>query len=179
MTRGTFLDASTGSVVLQYEDQHSQAAGGTGTGVLGDTKKISTRSGSGRYFADDQLRPPQLLTFDMDGTVRRSIGVLYRGVNPTINDLANDADNTWNDAATVDAHVYLGWTYDYLFRRMGRKGLDDRNTPIRGMTHPARRADIDAASNDIVGRFYLNAFWCPGLRAQGARNDGVRQRPSG
>ena len=163
----TFLDASTGSVLLQYRDQQAQAAGGTGTGVLGDTKKISTHFFSGKYLASDQLRPPQLLTFDMDGNVQRALRVLYFGLNPTINDLASDTDNTWTDGAAVDAHVYVGWTYDYLFRRMGRKGLDDRNIAIRGITHAARRADIFFASPSTINDFYLGAFWCPGCGPAG------------
>ena len=38
----TFLDANTGTVLLQYNDMQTQAAVGTGTGVLGDAKKISS-----------------------------------------------------------------------------------------------------------------------------------------
>ena len=54
----TFLDAHTGEVVLEYNNLKTQAATvGTGTGVLGDTKKISTSSMSGRFVADDPLRP--------------------------------------------------------------------------------------------------------------------------
>ena len=41
----TFLDANSGEVVLEYNDLKKQtAAVGTGTGVLGDQKKISTTS---------------------------------------------------------------------------------------------------------------------------------------
>ena len=40
----TFLDANTGAVLLQYNDMQTQAAVGTGTGVLGDAKKISDAS---------------------------------------------------------------------------------------------------------------------------------------
>src|SRR5262249_39541352 len=60
----TFLDANTGTVLLQYSDLETQAAVGTGTGVLGDKKKISTRPLNGRFIADDLLRPPSLVTFD-------------------------------------------------------------------------------------------------------------------
>jgi Zn-dependent metalloprotease len=63
----TFLDANDGSIVLQYNDLQTQSAVGTGHGVLGDRKKISTRAAPGLFLADDQLRPPTLITYDAQG----------------------------------------------------------------------------------------------------------------
>ena len=40
------------------------------------------------------------------------------------NDIAADADNDWEDAAVVEAHVHTSWTYDYLSARHGWQGLD-------------------------------------------------------
>jgi thermolysin len=77
-------------------------------------------------------------------------------------DLANDSDNAWTDGANVDAHAYLGYTYDYYFKRFGRKGLDDRDTPIYAITHPVRRSDLGSLSDDEVEDYMLNAFWCGG-----------------
>ena len=37
-------------------------------------------------------------------------------------DIANDADNVWTDAANVDAHVQLGWTYDYYYSALAAGG---------------------------------------------------------
>jgi len=74
-------------------------------------------------------------------------------------DLASDDDNTWTDGANVDAHVYAGYTYDYYFKRFGRHGLDNANIAIRSVTHPVNRDDIFNYSGDIVGFFYLNAFY--------------------
>lgn len=155
----TFLDARDGRVVLQYNDLQTQAAVGTGTGVLGDRKKISTRAISGRFLADDELRPPMLVTYDMQGDLTRTLSLLD-GLPPSTSDIASDTDNEWTDAANVDAHVYLGWTYDFLFKRFGRKGLDDRNAPLRAITHPVRRIDVFTTSDSVFGTFYLNAFWC-------------------
>ena len=62
--------------------------------------------------------------------------------------MASDSDNNWTDGADVDAHVYLGYTYDYYFKRFGRKGLDDRNAPIYSIVHPVRRNDIGSLSDD-------------------------------
>jgi len=162
----TYLDATSGEVLLQYNDLQTQAAVGTGTGVLGDTKKISTNLQSGRYVADDQLRPPTLITYDMQGNLARTLNYLYFFYRPVPSDIASDADNVWTDTANVDAHVYVGYTYDYYFKRFGRKGLDDRNVPIYAVTHPVHRTDFFSlpASAD---QYFDNAFWCSGCGPQG------------
>jgi bacillolysin len=158
----TYIDAATGDVLLRYNDLKFQAAVGTGVGVLGDTKKISTRLQSGRYLADDALRPPVLVTYDMQGNLQRTENYLDGIYVATTSDVASDSDNAWTDPATVDAHVYLGYTYDYYFKRFGRKGLDDRNAPIYAITHPVRRSDFATLSLDDVETYMLNAFWCSG-----------------
>jgi bacillolysin len=162
----TYIDAQNGAVLLSYNDLKTQAAVGTGTGVLGDTKKISTRLSSGRYLADDALRPPVLVTYDMLGNLARTKNYLDGLYTATSSDIANDTDNTWTDGAAVDAHVYLGYTYDYYFKRFGRSGLDDRNTPIYAITHAARRNDLQTLSSSDVSTFLLNAFWCGGCGPQ-------------
>src|SRR5262249_54570530 len=42
-----------------------------------------------------------------------------------------------------------------------RRGLDNQNTRIIGLTHPVRPQDIFTASGSVVGTYYLNAFYCP------------------
>jgi Zn-dependent metalloprotease len=158
----TYIDAQDGRVLLQYDDLKRQAAVGTGTGVLGDAKKVSTTLQSGRYVADDALRPPVLITYDMQGNLDRTYDYLDGFYDPTSSDIAGDTDNKWTDAANVDAHAYVGYTYDYYFKRFGRKGLDDHNTPIYSITHPVRRTDLGRLSDDDVDTFLLNAFWCGG-----------------
>ena len=158
----TYIDAQDGGVLLQYNDLQRQSAVGTGTGVLGDTKKISTRLLSGRYQADDVLRPPILITYDMQGNIKRTEDYLDGVYVAATSDIANDSDNTWTDGANVDAHVYLGYTYDYYFKRFGRKGLDDRNAPIYAISHPVRRSDFATLSDDDIENYMLNAFWCGG-----------------
>ena len=162
----TYLDAEDGHVIEQYNDLHTQAAVGTGTGVLGDAKKISGRLVEGRYLADDQLRPPVLITYDLQGNFGRAFDMIIGLTPPTTSDVANDADNVWSDGANVDAHAYLGYTYDYYFKRFGRRSLDDRDTPIRAVTHPARRSDYFAIG-DIFPEFFDNAFWCGDCGADG------------
>lgn len=162
----TFIDAHSGAVVLQYNDMQTQAAVGTGTGVNGDKKKISTNSSGGAFTADDKLRPPVLITYDLKGNLSRAIAML-NGQAPAASDVASDSDNDWTDGPNVDAHVHLGWTYDFLFTRFGRKGLDDKNVPIRSIVHPVKLSDAFTASSSTLGTFYANAFWCGGCGQTG------------
>jgi Zn-dependent metalloprotease len=157
---GVFVDAQTGDEVQRYSLLRRQSAVGTGTGVLGDRKKLSTRQQSSTFFADDALRPPSLVTLDMKSNIDRTLGVLFFGDAPSQADIAADTDNTWADGPVVDAHAYLGFTYDYYFQRFGRRGVDNNNRPIRALVHP-----ID---QNLAGRlpseyddFFVNAFWCP------------------
>jgi Zn-dependent metalloprotease len=148
-----FVDASTGVVVLRQDDLHTATAVGLGTGVWGDRKKVSAEGSGGSYRAEDTLRPPRLVTYDM----RFDLGATGRFVNtrePPQAFVARDEDNDWRDGGVVDAHVYAGWTYDYYFRRHGRRGIDDRDLPIRSITHFA------------APLFQLaNAFWDPSVDA--------------
>jgi Zn-dependent metalloprotease len=163
----THLDAHTGVVALQYSDLQTQSAVGSGTGVLGDRKKISTTTASGRFLADDALRPPRLITYDMQGDPAKVLRFRNGTYIPTMSDVASDTDNIWTDGANVDAHVYLGWTYDYYFKRFNRRSLDDRDTPILGVTHPISRLD-GVRFFDIFDEFVVNAFWCSQCGAFGA-----------
>jgi thermolysin len=155
-----FVDARTGALVLKRDELMRQAATGTGTGVLGDRKKMSVRgTSSAGFFADDVLRPPSLLTFDMKGNLSRTIGFLNGQLGIGNADLAQDSDNAWTDGADVDAHTYAGWTYDYYFKRHNRRGLDGNDLELLSIVHPVRRDDIRLYPNNIVSTFYLNAFY--------------------
>jgi thermolysin len=156
-----FVDAQSGSIVDQYSDLQTQSAVGRGVGVLGDQKKVSTQPGGGGYYAIDRLRPPAIGTFDFKGDVNRFFDVL-EGIRPLfISDAANDSDNDWSDGATVDAHVYAGYTYDYFFKRHGRSGLNDRNLTITNLVHIVRRQDFTGATDDTID-LYLNAGYLGG-----------------
>src|SRR5262245_5217793 len=116
-----FVDAKAGGIAMEYADLQSASAVGSGTGVLGDRKKVSTQSSSGGFVAEDTLRPPRIATFDYMGDLNAVLFALFYEDLPA-SDLARDADNTWEDGANVDAHAYAGYTYDYYFKRFGRRG---------------------------------------------------------
>jgi len=153
-----FIDASSGVELLRYSSIHTQAAVGTGRGVLGDRKKLSVLRQGGVFVTSDQQRPPALTTYDMRGNLNRALNVLNGGPLFT-SDLASDTDNEWTDAAAVDAHAYIGWTYDYFFKRHGRRGLDDRDRPIVALINGVSQQGALALPEELLD-FALNAFWC-------------------
>ena len=163
-----FIDASTGDLVWAYDDLKTQqpvlpceqCAVGEGLGVKGDRKKISVTAVGGTFLAQDQLRPAEIFTFDMGGDLLKTIDV-EDGSTPLFDaDLASDTDNRWLDGASVDAHVGMGWTYDYLFRRFGRQGLNGQNIRMISLVHPVNRADVFTASSEVINSYYVNAFYC-------------------
>jgi len=154
-----FIDADTGAVLKTRNELRTQSAVGRGTGVLGDDKKVSVSPNSGRFLTRDELRPPDVLTFDMKGNVERVLAFLNGQLSLNNTDLASDDDNVWTDGAAVDAHAYAGFTYDYYFKRFGRRGLNDNNSRILSLVHPVRRQDIGTADPFIIGLFYVNAAY--------------------
>jgi bacillolysin len=156
--REYFVDAHTGRVVFDYSDLQSQSAVGLATGVLGDSKKISTSRAGGSFTLDDALRPPSIRTYDMKGNPFRTQDVINRRVTLGTSDLGTDSDNTWQDGALTDAHIYSGYTYDYYFKRFNRRGLDDANRPMQTLVHPVRRSD-HALYGSVFRTFFANAVY--------------------
>ena len=154
-----FVDAQTGAIVRTLDETKHQAAVGTGRGVLGDQKKVSTEAMPGGFTTHDLHRPPMLSTFDMHGDVQAVIDILNGERSFLRSDLAVDADNDWSDGAIVDAHAYAGWTYDYFFKRHNRRGLDNANSPILSIVNPVRRGDVLQQADEMIGTFYVNAFY--------------------
>jgi len=163
-----FVDASTGAPVWAYDDLKrqrpelpcEQCVVGDGLGVKSDIKKISVTTVGGAFLAHDRLRPADIFTFDMRGDWRRTLGVLGGNEQLFDADLAADTDNRWLDGPSVDAHVGMGWTYDYLFHRFGRQGLNAQNVRMISLVHPIDRDDLFTVSPDLIGLFHLNAFYC-------------------
>lgn len=145
-----FVDAGSGAVLLQLEALRAEGTIGTGTGVWGDVKKVSVSREGAAYRALDELRPAGLSTYDLgfDAGVFQTLARTQR-IDPAY--LAKDADNDWTDGAVVDTHAYLGWTYDYYFKRYGRHGIDAADRPVKAFVHVARRL--------------ANAFWDPALKS--------------
>src|SRR5205807_109646 len=108
----------------------------------------------------DPLRPAPITTYDMKGDLSRTLNLLNRVVSVAPSDIAADSDNEWTDSTVVDAHVYAGWYCDFLAKRFGRSGVDNRNLRMPLLTHPVKLQVIRTATPDVLGTFYLNAFFC-------------------
>ena len=114
------------------------------------------------------MRPPVIETYEMSGNLTRPINFLNGFMSLAASDFANDSDNDWTDGANVDAHVYAGYTYDYYFKRFGRRGLDNANIRIRSLTHPVNRQDAFTASSPESRHLLPERVLC-GRRYHGLR----------
>jgi thermolysin len=156
-----FVDARSGAIVRRDNITETQLPAGTyvghGKGVFGDDKKMSTDSLAGGFIAFDTLRPPVIGTFDMRGNTSRSLNFLNGVVRLGTGDYAStSSSNDWSDGPVVDAHVYSSLTYDYYFKRFGRRGLDNADIAIVNLMHLVRRSDYSPARDTT---FWDNAFY--------------------
>jgi len=156
--RQYFLDARSGDTVFDYSVRETQSAVGKALGVLGDTKKISVRASTGQFLTSDELRPPGSQTYDLRGNPVRTDNFLLRRITLGTPDLGSDSDNDWTDTAIGDAHIYAGYTYDYYFKRFGRKGLNDANIRVQAVVHPVHRSDFALYFRDYED-YFDNAFY--------------------
>ena len=157
--RTVYLDAATGAELLSVPLVKDQSAVGEGLGVLGDRKKVAARQVGGTFYTEDMLRPPLLWTIDLRSN-RSRLDQVASG-NPIFqSDLASDSDNVWTDPVAVDAHTYLGWTYDYIFKRIGVRGLDNGNAPMfAGINTYSPQQCVGPLPSGEFGSLCVNAFW--------------------
>ena len=145
--RDVFIDAGTGEALFEVSRIRHQTVG-LGTGVLGDPRKMATESIGGTFRARDPLRPAVIGTFDMENDEVRFLNTLlalFGGAPLSLQDLAADADNVWEDGTVVDVHPGVGWSYDYLATRLGWAGIDGRDGDITAFVHPVNPARVLAA----------------------------------
>ena len=157
--RTIYLDAATGAELLSLPLVKDQGAVGEGLGVLGDRKKVAARQVGSVFYAEDMLRPPLLWTIDLRSN-RTRLDQVAGGAPLVQIDLASDSDNVWTDPVAVDAHTYLGWTYDYIFKRIGVRGLDNGNAPMfAGINTYSPQQCVGPLPNGEFGSLCVNAFW--------------------
>ena len=134
--RTYFLDAHSGAIVHVENEVDEQGAVGSGVGVNNDRKKVSASPAGGGFQAYDRLRPAEIVTLDLRHADARVDSLLDpRGARWAASDVAWDADNDWRDPAVVGAHVYGGFTYDYLFAQQGWRGMTGRDSRILSMVN--------------------------------------------
>jgi Zn-dependent metalloprotease len=143
-----FVDAVEGSIVakfdgIKYNEKITAKpatgtnATGTGTGVLNDTKTINlVQSGSYYYLQDNTRATKGIFTYDAANRTKLP------------GTLMSDVDTIWNAStqkAAVDAHYYVGKTFDYYNNMFGRNSIDNSGAEIKATVHYSRN--------------YVNAFW--------------------
>jgi thermolysin len=129
------VDAMAGVVLWTTDEIYTQSQVGSGTGALGDRKKISTTQVGSGFRTHDQQRPAPIRTFDTFGS-DLSLNRLIQPPGVAVDsDFSVDTDNTWTNPAVVDAHVHTGWTEDYLFKQHNWSGIDNRRGTITTAVH--------------------------------------------
>ncbi len=164
-----FVNAKTGAVERRYDNlQTQQPTALVGSGVLvgeglvaADLKKVSCAVQGTTYTAQDMMRPISIKTYDLKGSFIRTDSVVNGLTALTTSDLAANTTSTWQDAVVVDGHTYVGWTYDYFYKRDGWKGFDGNNVrSVSVIVHPVKRADLNTYNWSDVSDYYENAFFC-------------------
>ena len=127
-----YVDAFTGDILRVVDEKNYEV--GSGTGTLGDPKKMATTFIGGKYRTKDTLRPAGISTYDTGGSPT-AFDRMINGNNATDDDLESNTTNTWTNGYVVDAHTNTGLTYDYFFRQQNWSGLDGKNGPISAIVH--------------------------------------------
>jgi Zn-dependent metalloprotease len=147
-----FVNAKTGAVERRYDNlQTQQPTALVGSGVLvgeglvaSDLKKMSVAVLGTTFMAQDMMRPISIKTYDLKGSFARAESVVSGETALTTSDLAANTTSAWQDPVVVDGHTYVGWTYDYFYKRDGWRGFDGNNgRSVSVIVHPVRRADLN------------------------------------
>lgn len=150
----TWVDAGTGAVRKNID----LVAEGTGIGVKGDTKTISTTQNADGLYQLVSADGRQA-TYDSGNTGGR--GTIMTDDND-VWDLLTPPDRSPSQPAGVDAHYYGNVVDDFYAAAFGRDSIDDNGMKIVSSVH--------------FGRNYNNAFWSGAQMAYGD-GDGKVFRP--
>ena len=143
--RTYYIDAHSGELVHRQEHMRAESAVGFGLGITGARQKLSVWKTGQAYVAWDRLRPAEIVTLDAGGELSNLFALLEP--SPAWEEaVATDGDNEWSNPAVVDAQAHLGFTYDYLLRSQGWRGMDGQDGRIFSVVN--------------AGDFY-NAFFVP------------------
>ena len=136
------IDAETGDVLLKYSNIWlDDLTIGLGTGYHGGQYKLPTTYYDGFYYLYDEknVRPINQYTFDWN----------LGGYTP------GDDDNYWDyDGVLVNAHAFLGLTYDYYYIVHGRNGIDDNNMDVNANIHYVGAED-NAYWSSVTNQMYF------------------------
>ncbi|MEK8047010.1 M4 family metallopeptidase [Ideonella margarita] len=133
------VDAASGAVLESWDDIHTAAANGTGTGYFSGNVALTTDLVSGTYYLRDPSRGNTYTTNMSNGTTGN--GTVF-----------TDADNVWangllSNTATigVDAQYGTAVTWDYYKNVHGRNGIANNGVGAYNRVH--------------YSSGYNNAYW--------------------
>jgi len=148
-----FVNAENGDIVDKFNALTYSAATGTGIGYDGTTKNINLSLESGTYYLKDTTKAAEIRTYDAGD--RTSIP----------GTIVSDSDNKFDSArqkSAVDAHYFVGVTYDYFKNTHGRNSYDGAGAAVLTSVH--------------YGNNESNAFWDGKQMAYG-EGDGTQFGP--
>ncbi len=157
-----FVDTESGEIVFAYNNTHRDGpATAQATDLLGQQRTIHTYQVGGTYYLLDASRA--MFNAARSQLPNNPVGaILTLTANNT--DLDNithitSATNTWNDPASVSAHVNAGIAYEYYRTTHSRNSLDGSGGTILSVVHVTQN-----------GRPMDNAFWNGKVMAYGDGN---------
>lgn len=157
--RMSFVDAHSGSMLLDFSTLRRQASGppATAASTAAVRPMAATASGAG-FVAVDRRRPGVITTYDLRGSAMRAALVLAGQTTLAASDVAASPSQSWADPIVVAAHTGVGAAYDFFRDRFGRHGLDGRDGPIDVVVHLVRPRDWDALGA-TTRAYFLDSFW--------------------
>lgn len=156
-----YIDASNGDVVFKANRIKQSDAIGTGTGVMGDTRDhIDTDYDGSEYSLTDNTRQLNNNPHGHDGQLPDGRIIETSLATTTLPGvLATDADNIWDNptlqAPAIDAHVYTGLTYDWMWATFGRNSYDDNGASMRTTVNYSAEGDDNAYWSSYWGRIVI------------------------
>lgn len=157
--RVSFVDAGSGSTLLEYSRLRRQAPGQAGSvAATGDDRPMAVSASGAAFVAVDRRRPAVITTYDLRGNALRARQVLSGQAALSAADVAASSSPVWTDPIVVDAHTGVGAAYDFFLGRFGRRGLDGRDGAIDVVVHPVRPRDWDVLGQ-TVRDYFLGSFW--------------------
>lgn len=161
-----FVDAGDGSIVFAYDDTHRDGpATAQATDLLGQQRTINTYRIGATYYLLDASRP--MYNAAQSQLPDKPVGAILT-VTANNTDLERithitSPTNTWNDPASVSAHVNAGIAYEYYRTTHSRNSLDGSGGTILSVVHVTYN-----------GRPMDNAFWNGKVMAYGDGNVAFR-----
>ena len=145
-----------------------QSAVGTGRASSATRRSSSTRQASGVFLTDDALRPPSLLTYDLQGEHRPHARILGRR-HPALAVGRRHRQPTTSGPTAPPSTPTPTPATPTTTTSSASAGAASTTTTARSAPRPSGAARRSAPPRTTsFGTFFLNAFWCGDCGAAGS-----------